>query len=69
MPPPHHITTGKDKNMTYYTVSRLFSGVFRKFSPLAALLRAERAYRDRQHLLSLSDEHLNDIGLKRSDLQ
>ena len=55
--------------MTYFTDSRPFSGGFRKFSPLAALLRAERAYRERQHLLSLSDEHLDDMGIKRSDLR
>ena len=55
--------------MTYYTQTRGRFGGFRGFSLFQALIRADRAYRERQHLLSLSDEMLDDVGLKRSDLQ
>lgn len=55
--------------MTYYTQPAVKSGGFRKFSLLDLLLRADRAYRDRQHLLSLSEESLRDIGLTRADLE
>lgn len=55
--------------MTYYTHAPAKFGGFRGFSLFQALLRADRAYRERQHMLSLSDEMLDDVGLKRSDLQ
>ena len=55
--------------MTFYTQAPAKFGGFRGFSLLQALFRADRAYRERQHLLSLSDEMLEDIGLERSDLQ
>lgn len=55
--------------MTYYTQPAFKSGGIRKFPLLALLLRADRAYRDRQHLLSLSDESLRDVGLTRADLE
>ena len=55
--------------MTYYTETLVKIGFFRRFSLFQALIRADRAYRERQHLLSLSDEMLDDVGLKRSDLQ
>jgi uncharacterized protein YjiS (DUF1127 family) len=69
MHPPHHIEIGKDEKMAYYTETPVKFGFFRRFSLFQALIRADRAYRERQHLLSLSDEMLDDVGLKRSDLQ
>lgn len=54
--------------MTYFTQAAAKSGGFRKISLLAALIEANRAYRERQHLLSLTDEMLTDVGLKRTDL-
>jgi uncharacterized protein YjiS (DUF1127 family) len=54
--------------MTYYTQTTAKSGGFRKFSPISALIRAERAYRERRHMLSLSDRLLDDVGLKREEL-
>lgn len=55
--------------MTYYTQAPVKFAGFRGFSLFQALIRADRAYRERQHMLSLTDEMLEDVGLKRSDLQ
>ncbi len=55
--------------MTYCTQALGKFAGFRGFSLIQALIRADRAYRERQHLLSLSEEMLDDVGLKKSDFQ
>ncbi len=55
--------------MTYFNQTSIESGGFRKFSLLKLLLSADRGYRERQHVLSLSDEALKDVGLTRSNLR
>lgn len=55
--------------MTYFNQTSIESGGFRKFSLLKLLLSADRGYRERQHVLSLSDEALKDVGLTRLNLR
>lgn len=55
--------------MTYFTETPVRFGSSRGFSLIKALIKADRAYRERQHLLSLSDDVLRDVGLQRSDFK
>lgn len=45
--------------------SRVFTNPFKWM--ITATLRADKSYRDHQHVMRLSDRELKDVGLKRHD--
>ena len=45
--------------------NRVFANPFKWM--ITAILRADKSYRDHQHVMRLSDRELKDVGLKRHD--
>jgi len=43
--------------------NQVFANPFKWMS--TAILRADKSYRDRQHMMHLTDRELKDVGLKR----
>ena len=67
----HHETADKTKGKAMKTAvrNRARTRPFSGFSPLKALLRADQNYREREHMRSLTDDQLKDVGLTRQDLR